>query len=256
MYRLRTRGDIRDPPRFEGGARCFKMVAMATGEITALLFDFGNTLAFLDYDALAEEFRARTARARRDRAGTGRVRGPPGARRLRDERHTPLDLDKAYELYFRAWMAAAGIPPSRIDWCRERFMALNQAESLWRVVRPGITDHLQQFRDAGFSLGVVSNAMGNIEADAERYGLADYFDVIIDSHVVGVAKPDPRIFHIALERMRVDPGQALFAGDLYSIDMVGAQAAGISGCKLIDVMDHYSWVEHVRIRGIHQLPHR
>jgi putative hydrolase of the HAD superfamily len=228
---------------------------MATGEIRALLFDFGNTLAFLDYEALVDEFRhvlpALDAIALERAEYVGR-------QALDDYvmKTTPLDLDRAYELYFRAWMAAAGIPAPRIDWCRERFMALNQAESLWRVVRPGITEHLRRFREAGFRLGVVSNALGNIEADAARYGLAEYFDVIIDSHVVGVAKPDPRIFHICLERMRMSPEEALFAGDLYSIDMVGALAAGIAGCKLIDVMDNYSWVDHARIRGIHQLPHR
>jgi putative hydrolase of the HAD superfamily len=228
---------------------------MATEEIRALLFDFGNTLAFLDYDALADEFR----RVLPALDAIALERAEYVGRQALDEyvmTTSPLDLDRAYELYFRAWMAAAGIPRARIDWCRERFMALNHAESLWRVVRPGITDHLQRFRDAGFRLGVVSNALGNIEADAARYGLAEYFDVIIDSHVVGVAKPDPRIFHIALERMRMSPGEALFAGDLYSIDMVGALAAGLSGCKLIDVMDSYSWVDHARIRGIHELPHR
>lgn len=219
------------------------------------MFDFGNTLAFLDYEALTEEFR----RALPALDATALERAEYIGRQALDEyvmSTAPLDLDRAYELYFRAWMAAAGIPASRIDWCRERFMALNQAESLWRIVRPGITGHLQQFRDAGFKLGVVSNAMGNIQSDAERYGLADYFDVIIDSHVVGVAKPDPRIFHIALEALRIAPEQALFAGDLYSIDIVGARAAQIAGSKLIDVMGHYSWVEHVKIRGIHQLPHR
>ncbi len=228
---------------------------MARDEIRALLFDFGNTLAFLDYDALAEEFR----RAQPALDATALERAEYIGRQALDEyvmNTAPLDLDRAYELYFRAWMAAAGIPPARIDWCRQRFVALNQAESLWRVVRPGIVEHLRQFRDAGFKLGVVSNAMGNIQSDAERYGLDDYFDVIIDSHVVGVAKPDPRIFHIALAALRVAPEHSLFAGDLYSIDMVGAQAAGIAGCKLIDAMDCYSWVEHARIRGIHQLPHR
>lgn len=228
---------------------------MATDEIRALLFDFGNTLAFLDYAALTEELR----RALPSLDATALERAEYIGRQALDDyvmSTAAVDLDRAYELYFRAWMAATGIPPARIDWCRERFMALNQAESLWRVVRPGITEHLQQFRDAGFKLGVVSNAMGNIQSDAERYGLADYFDVIIDSHVVGVAKPDPRIFRIALEALRVAPEHSLFAGDLYSIDMVGAQAAGIAGCKLIDVMDSYSWVEHVKIRGIHQLPHR
>jgi putative hydrolase of the HAD superfamily len=229
------------------------MKPMSTGEIRALLFDFGNTLAFLDYEALTEELR----RVLPALDAIALERAEYIGRQALDEyvmsAPAPLDLDRAYELYFRAWMAAAGVPAARVDWCRQRFLALNQAESLWRVVRPGIVEHLQQFRDAGFKLGVVSNAMGNIQADAERYGLADYFDVIIDSHVVGVAKPDPRIFHIALERIKVAPEHALFAGDLYSIDMVGAQAAGITGCKLIDIMGHYSWVEHAKIQGIHEL---
>ncbi len=229
---------------------------MSTGEIRALLFDFGNTLAFLDYQALAEEFRRVLPALDEIALERAEYIGRQALDQYVMSAPAPLDLDRAYELYFRAWMAAAGVPAGRVEWCRERFVALNQAESLWRVVRPGIVEHLQQFRDAGFKLGVVSNAMGNIQADAERYGLAGYFDVIIDSHVVGVAKPDPRIFHIALERIKVAPGEALFAGDLYSIDMVGAQAAGITGCKLIDVMGHYSWVEHAKIQGIHQLHRR
>jgi putative hydrolase of the HAD superfamily len=229
---------------------------MSTAEIKALLFDFGNTLAFIDYEALVEEFRHvlptldATALERAEYVGRQALDDY-----VMNTILPAMDLDKAYDLFFRAWIAAAGMPASRIDWCRERFVALNQSESLWRVVRPGIKEHLQQFREAGFRLGVVSNAGGNIESDARRYGLYDYFDVIIDSYVVGVAKPDPRIFHIALERMHLSPQEALFAGDLYSIDMVGAQAAGMGGCKLIDVMGHYSWVEHVKIQGIHQLPH-
>ncbi len=226
---------------------------MSTDEIKALLFDFGNTLAFLDYEALAQEFRPVLPTLE----ATALERAEYIGRRALDEyvmsAEGPIDLDRAYGLYFMAWMVAAGVPQSRVEWCRDRFVALNQEQSLWRVVRPGIIDQLEQFRNAGFKLGVVSNANGNIQGDAERYGLAGFFDVIIDSHVVGVAKPDPRIFHIALERLRIAPHQALFAGDLYSIDMVGAQAAGITGCKLIDVMGQYSWVEHARIEGIHQL---
>jgi putative hydrolase of the HAD superfamily len=226
---------------------------MRTTEIKALLFDFGNALAFLDYDALSDEFRrvlpALDAAALERAEYIGRQALDEYVMRT----GMPIDFDQAYELYFLAWMGAAGVPASRLEWCRDRFLALNQAQSLWRVVRPGIIEHLKQFREAGFKLGVVSNANGNIQADAERYGLAEYFDVIIDSHVVGVAKPDPRIFHLALEHIRIPPDQALFAGDLYSIDMVGAKAAGIIGCKLIDVMGQYSWVEHAKIEGIHQL---
>ena len=80
-------------------------------------------------------------------------------------------------------------------------------------------------------------------------GWRDYFDVIIDSHIVGVAKPDPRIFQIALERLGVGPDEVRFAGDIYSIDVEGARAAGIEA-RLIDQHRRYTWVEHEKIRHI------
>ena len=75
----------------------------------------------------------------------------------------------------------------------------------------------------------MSNAEGQVEADAKRFGLAKFFDVIIDSQVVGVEKPDPRIFQLALERLGVGPDEVQFTGDIYSIDIEGARAAGIEG---------------------------
>jgi putative hydrolase of the HAD superfamily len=80
----------------------------------------------------------------------------------------------------------------------------------------------------------------------------DYFDVIIDSHIGGVAKPDPRIFQIALERLGVGPDEARFAGDIYSIDVEGARTAGIEA-RLIDQHQRYSWVEHEKIRHVAEL---
>jgi phosphoglycolate phosphatase-like HAD superfamily hydrolase len=148
------------------------MEPMSTGEIRALLFDFGNTLAFLDYEALAEELRQVLPALDAIALERAEYIGRQALDEYVMKAAPPLDLDRVYDLYFRAWMAAAGVPAARVEWCRERFLAPNQAESLWRVVRPGIVEHLRQFRDAGFLLGVVSNAMGNIQADAERYGLA------------------------------------------------------------------------------------
>ena len=46
--------------------------------------------------------------------------------------------------------------------------------------------------------------------------------------MVGVEKPDPRIFHLALERAGVAAAEAVYVGDLYSVDVVGARAAGLS----------------------------
>src|ERR1019366_3365930 len=133
----------------------------------------------------------------------------------------------AYAHFFRGWMKAAGMPEEEFSECAAKFGAIHGEATLWRVVRPGTFEALEAFKSAGYRLGIVSNAEGRGEADAKRFGLASYFDVIIDSHVVGVAKPDPRIFQIALERLSVAPDEVRFAGDIYSIDVEGARAAGI-----------------------------
>jgi putative hydrolase of the HAD superfamily len=51
--------------------------------------------------------------------------------------------------------------------------------------------------------------------------------VIVDSSVVGVEKPDPRIFTIALERLAEEPERAAYVGDFPDVDVVGARAAGL-----------------------------
>jgi putative hydrolase of the HAD superfamily len=215
------------------------------------LFDFGNTLAFIDYELLAAELGGQRAGFDPLALELAEYKGREAIDRYMMTAPRP-DLNEGYRIFFTRWMEAAGIPPGEVESCRERFNALHRIEALWRVVRPGTFEMLERFRAAGFRLGIVSNAEGNIENDARRYGLHKFFDVILDSHVVGVAKPDPRIFKMAVEALGVNPEEALFAGDIYSVDMVGARAAGIEG-KLVDVMDSYHWVEHTKIRGIHEL---
>jgi putative hydrolase of the HAD superfamily len=62
--------------------------------------------------------------------------------------------------------------------------------------------------------------------------LREYFDVVIDSSVFGTEKPDPAIFRAALEALDVAPEEALFVGDLYDVDVVGARAAGMEAVLL------------------------
>jgi putative hydrolase of the HAD superfamily len=220
--------------------------------LKALLFDFGGTLAFLDFELLAREFsregRKLDALALEHAEYAGRAALD---RHLMDGANRQA-TNASYEQFFRGWMAAAGIPQEEFQECAAKFSAIHREATLWRIVRPGTFEALDAFKSAGYKLAIVSNAEGQVEADARRFGLADYFDVIIDSHVVGVAKPDPRIFQIALERLGVAPGEARFAGDIYSIDVVGAHAAGIEA-RLIDQHRRYSWVEHEKIGHIREL---
>jgi len=61
---------------------------------------------------------------------------------------------------------------------------------------------------------VVSNAEGQVEQDLVAAGFGAYLETVVDSHRVGVAKPDPRIFAIALGRLGAGAEQALYVGDV------------------------------------------
>ena len=221
----------------------------AAPKLKALLFDFGGTLAFLDYELLAREF----SRPGRKLDALGLELAEYRGRAMIDRyMMSGRDPNRGYEEFFREWLGAAGIPEEEIRECGERFQKIHREATLWRVVRPGTREALERLRRAGYKLAIVSNAEGQVEGDAHRFGLAEFFDTIIDSHVVGVAKPDPRIFQIALERLGIAPNEARYAGDIYSIDMLGARAAGIEG-KLIDQHARYDWVDHPKIRAASEL---
>lgn len=78
-----------------------------------------------------------------------------------------------------------------------------------------------------YRLGLVSNFYGNLDAVCDEAGLAGLFDVVLDSTRVGFTKPDPRIFHSAIDALGVAPADATFVGDSPSRDMVGARNAGM-----------------------------
>jgi putative hydrolase of the HAD superfamily len=74
---------------------------------------------------------------------------------------------------------------------------------------------------------VISNSDGRVAEALDAVGLGEVFEVIVDSRIAGVEKPDPRIFHVALEGMQLAAADALYVGDLYEVDVVGARRAGM-----------------------------
>jgi putative hydrolase of the HAD superfamily len=78
-----------------------------------------------------------------------------------------------------------------------------------------------------YRVGIVSNFYGNLAAVCREVGLAPFLSVVVDSAQVGCAKPDPRIFRIALEAVGVQPAQAVFVGDSMRRDMAGARGVGM-----------------------------
>jgi HAD superfamily hydrolase (TIGR01549 family) len=130
--------------------------------------------------------------------------------------------------------------------------AENARDNLWRVMHDDTPAVLDELRRRGYILGVVSNADGRIAAALAECGLAPHFTTIIDSHVVGVEKPDARIFQLALDACGAQPAETMFVGDIYEIDVQGARNAGIAPL-LIDPLNLYGNVDCDRIAKLAEL---
>ena len=107
---------------------------------------------------------------------------------------------------------------------------------------------LQSFRQHGLRLVVVSNANGRLRYLFDRIGLSPYFDLALDSHEWGVEKPDPRLFHLALEQSGAAAARTVHVGDLYHVDIAGARAAGLRDAILMDVADLYPHADCPRVQ--------
>jgi HAD superfamily hydrolase (TIGR01509 family) len=78
-----------------------------------------------------------------------------------------------------------------------------------------------------YQLGIVSNFYGNLKTVCHSAGLASLFAVMVDSHCVGVEKPDPAIFRAALEPLGATPETTVFVGDSLRRDREGARRTGM-----------------------------
>ena len=91
---------------------------------------------------------------------------------------------------------------------------------------PDTVKCLQVLREK-YHLGIIANQIPGAEKRLERMGIRQYFDLIISSAEEGVAKPDPRIFNIALTRAGCKPEQAVMIGDRIDNDIVPAKQMGM-----------------------------
>ena len=219
--------------------------------ITTVLFDAGGTLVHLDYFFLHKELRRAGIRVTR-RA----VRHAEYAAKREIDRRALGSLQDTDEIrrrpYFAALLEELAVDASIATQLLQRFNAAHVQDNLWRVMMPSTPQVLTELRDRGLTLGVVSNADGRIASILGNCGIEQFFDVVIDSHFVGVEKPDPRIFQLALEQAKTQAERAIFVGDIYGIDVLGAERAGIRPL-LLDVLGSYEGVQCEKIRHLREL---
>ena len=199
--------------------------------LRAVFLDAGNTLVGLDYATIArcigEACRPVTAPAVRLAEARARVRLDPDL-----AAHSTETAD-VFTRYVRYMLAELGIAWSDGG---ERLVALLRAANpplgLWSVCLPEAPGALDALRSLGLRLAVVSNSNGTVARILEALDLARRVDAVVDSAVVGFEKPDPRIFRHAADLLGVEPDEAVHVGDLYSVDVLGARAAGVRAILL------------------------
>lgn len=165
--------------------------------------------------------------------------------------------ERDWSAYNLAYCVELGIPDHELH---EAVEILDHTRNawIWRHVIPDSVDALRQLDKMGVPLGVVSNASGQIEQLLHRGGVCqvgrpgDGVDVrvIIDSHVVGVTKPDPRIFDFALVHFEeFDRSRIAYVGDSVTMDVGGARAAGLHPV-LLDPFGHHEGADFERVTSL------
>jgi putative hydrolase of the HAD superfamily len=200
-------------------------MASLPDRIEAVLLDAGGVLLDLDYGYLRRLIEARHGDVTIDDLS----RYEAEARR---EIHRQLleggRTSEMWRDYFHIILSKVGIPFDGREEIVDSLWEAHQRFGLWTVAIEDAPETVAELKNRGFRIGVVSNAEGHVQQDLESAGYRGLLEMVVDSHVVGVEKPDPEIFRIALDRMKVAPESTVYVGDLPSVDVAGAMAAGIA----------------------------
>jgi len=200
--------------------------------LRAVFLDAGNTLIGLDYELIATRLQSDGHAVTPDRVRTAEARA-----RVRLDPHLAsrqsTEASDVFARYVRYMLEELSIAWGE-DGARLAgdLRAANPPNGLWSVLLPEAPGALDALRRLGLRLAVVSNSNGSVARLLENHGLTRWLDAVVDSGVVGFEKPDPRIFHHAAAALGVEPADAVHVGDLYSVDVVGARAAGVRAILL------------------------
>lgn len=223
--------------------------------LRAVLLDAGGTLIHPDHEFILDRLA--------DEGVDADLAGYQTARRQADavigdilRSDDPGSDETRMKAWFTTLLLSLGLPEDRLEAVAQAIRQRHAEANLWVRPVPGTRAMLEGLRAAGLRLAVISNADGRVAEYLGRAGLADLFELIVDSALEGVEKPDPMIFRGALDRLDVRPGEAVYVGDTWPVDVVGARNVGIRPIYLADGDREApeSAADVTRIRSILELP--
>jgi putative hydrolase of the HAD superfamily len=213
--------------------------------LKAIFFDVGNTLLFPNRERIHAPLTKRGITA-----DAGHLRDVE--RRIKNEFDsltTTGNHDHSFWwMYYTQLFSEIGL---KDDALRDELVNNIRDSGNWDQIPPGTREQLKQI-SRRFPIGVISNADGRIEDVLRRCSIADCFQSITDSGLVGYEKPHPEIFRQALETLKAKPEESLYVGDVYSVDYLGATGAGMQAV-LMDVSGAYANKGVARVESLGEL---
>jgi FMN phosphatase YigB (HAD superfamily) len=214
----------------------------------AVLFDAGGVLVLPDPDVLGPLLARYGGSMELERHRRAHYAGM----KAKSDRDEP---EGAWGVYDDVYVAAVGVPPHERD---EASFVLGRTRSawLWRWTIPETRHALDELASMDVPMGVVSNASGQIESTLVREvcqvgpGAQVEMRCIVDSELVGVAKPDPGIFEHALAHFEdIDRSRIAYVGDSVTMDIASSSAAGLHAV-LLDPYDDHEGADFERVRSV------
>lgn len=163
--------------------------------------------------------------------------------------------------YEEAYLTAIGVPAERLPAARQALNRLFKrgAATIWREVVAHNVAGFHRIALAGVPTAVVSNNDGTAEAQLVGHGICQVgpgplpsVAIVVDSGLVGTAKPDPAIFAPALDALGTAPARTLYVGDTVHADVAGADAAGMPVVQL-DPYELHADFHHHRLPDVDAL---
>jgi putative hydrolase of the HAD superfamily len=226
--------------------------------IKAVFFDLYHTL--VRYEPPQEELEAKALRdfgidarpevLRRPLAAADEFIYQEIARRPLSQR-SPEEKMALYARYQEIVLREAGIAADKklVLGMLGRMQQLKMELVLFDDVAPALT----ALKSRGLNLGLISNVERDMTGTLEKLGLLAWLGIVVTSQDSGFSKPQPEIFQEALRRAGVLPSEAVYVGDQYQVDCVGASRAGMKGVLL----DRHGYAGEItdcpRIRSLAEL---
>jgi len=216
-----------------------------------LLLDAGGTFLFVDQDYLS-----RLADEQGFQVET---------RRFYEEHHRLVHWFDTYVSTHRRFLRMTSEPYSQLLFrlvglseeaaaqAAKVAQARHEQRNLWEFTFPWTVEALDRLKDEGYRMSVISNSDGRVEEQLHNLEMRGYFERVYDSEVVGVEKPQPGIYELALNDLGLQPEEAVFVGDMFYIDIWGANRVGIPGLHL-DPLGLYEGWPGVHIQDLRRLP--